>query len=117
MFQRGKDFVPFILEENASGVWGDLRQISLDESYSLGHMDGDSNSVCSQMIYMRDTNLDEWLVGHWRCNEGTNVSVSDSSNQASHSSPRRSPPPGLLLTDIAVCAEHTSRLSFISTMS
>ena len=79
LFQRGKDFVPFIIEKTELGEWTNVRRISVDESYSLAQMDGDSNIFESQMIYLRDTNFVNWLVGRWRCNNIENFSVLDSS--------------------------------------
>jgi len=79
LFQRDMGYVPFILEELSGDVWGNLRQVSLDERFSLGQVDGDSNGLSSQMIYLRDTSLGDWLVGRWRCNEGENTSLLDDS--------------------------------------
>jgi len=45
----------------------------------LGQVDGDSNGVMSQIVYVRDTSFSEWLVGRWRCNEGNETLVTDDS--------------------------------------
>jgi PKD repeat protein len=79
LFQSGEDFTPYVLEELPGGVWGNLRQISVERSYSLGQVDGDSNSRESHLVYLVDTPLEEWLVGRWRFNEGNETNVSDSS--------------------------------------
>jgi len=42
LFQSGEDFVPFVLEKLVNDSWGNLRQVSLGESFSLGQVDGDS---------------------------------------------------------------------------
>ncbi|HEC81491.1 MAG TPA: PKD domain-containing protein, partial [Thermoplasmatales archaeon] len=81
LFQKDEGFIPFVLEEISSDVWGNLRRISLEGPYSLGQVDGDSNSVESQMIYLRDTPLTDWLVGRWRFNDWNETVVSDDSGQ------------------------------------
>lgn len=79
LFQMDEKFIPFILQEQTNGSWGNVRQISRENWYSLGQVDGDSNANQSQMIYLRDTPLINWLVGQWRFNEGNGSNVSDSS--------------------------------------
>lgn len=70
LFQAGERYTPFVIERLSNGSWGNIRPISLEGSYSLGHLDGDSNEFTSQMIYTRDVPVENWQVGHWRFSEG-----------------------------------------------
>ncbi|MHC1625538.1 MAG: PKD domain-containing protein, partial [Methermicoccaceae archaeon] len=81
LFQVGEKFIPFIIELLNNGSWGKIRQISLNETYSFGQLDGDSNPSMSQMIYIRDTSVEKWEVGHWVFNEGNGNVTVDSSDK------------------------------------
>jgi len=80
LFQDKKTFTPFILEHLPDDSWGNIRQVSLDDSYALAELDGDSNSIESQMVYIRNFPLLNWLVGRWRFNKGNGTIVTDSSD-------------------------------------
>jgi len=80
LFQAGEGFTPFVIERLANGSWGHVRRISLARSYSLGHLDGDSNDVMSQMIYTCDIPVNSWQAGHWRFNEGDGNITADNSD-------------------------------------
>ncbi|HEC89576.1 MAG TPA: hypothetical protein ENI44_03225, partial [Thermoplasmatales archaeon] len=70
LFQVGGEFIPYVIEYLDNNSWGNLRQISLDGLFSSGQLDGDSNDMESFIVYMSDTPVEDWMVGHWRLDAG-----------------------------------------------
>lgn len=81
IFQMGLENMPYVIEQLPNGSWGHLRSVAYDDSFSQGQMDGDAAGTYSQMVYVNKTSLSNWLVGHWRCNEGSGTTTADCSGR------------------------------------
>ena len=77
--QIGEKCVPGIIAQRDDGSWGHLRQISLDERYAMGDIDGDTTFEKAHLVCLRETPVSYWCVGHWRFDEGNGSIIDDSS--------------------------------------
>ena len=81
VLQMEEGFIPMVIEQLANGSWRNLRQIALEGPFAVGQIDAALSGDESQMIYVRDTPLTKWQMGHWKFDEGNGTDTVDSSDQ------------------------------------